>query len=77
MSTTVSVQFDEETSAKLAELSRQANRPQSFYIKRLVRENIDRLLYENSIRQDCEDIEAGRIGTISLEELRKISDVAD
>lgn len=77
MSTTVSVQFDEETSAKLDELSRQANRPQSFYIKRLVRENIDRLLYENSIRQDCEDIDAGRIGTISLEELRKISDVAD
>ncbi|NMX11360.1 type II toxin-antitoxin system RelB family antitoxin [Mobiluncus mulieris] len=77
MSTTVSVQFDEETSAKLDELSRQANRPQSFYIKRLVRENIDRLLYENSIRQDCEDIEAGRISTMSLEELRKISDVAD
>ena len=77
MSTTVSVQFDEETSAKLDELSRQANRPQSFYIKRLVRENIDRLLYENSIRQDCEDIEAGRIGTMSLEELRKISDVTD
>lgn len=77
MSSTVSVQLDEETSAKLDELSRKTNRPQSFCIEQLVSENIDRLLYENRILQDYKDIEAGQIGTMSLEELRKLSDVAD
>lgn len=75
--TTTTVRFDPATNEKLKELARTTHRPESFYIRQMVDENIDRMLYEYGILQDREDLRAGRLETISLDEMRKLSAVAD
>ena len=61
--------------AKLAErydrLAKSMGRTKSFYMTEAITESIDRLEYEYGILKDIEDWRAGRLKTVTLEELEE------
>ena len=72
-----SVRLDPETSARLAALSARTGRSQSFYLRQAVEHHLDELEHVYGLLADVEAVRAGRLGTVSLDELAVERGVAE
>lgn len=68
MATTVRLKGD--LGARIKRLAEETGRSQSFYINKMIEQQIDRVEWEYSILRDVEAHRAGRLGTVSNEELK-------
>lgn len=75
--TATSVRLDAETSARLAALAERTGRSQSFYLRQAVERHLDELEHVYGLMADVEDVRAGRLGTVSLDELMADCDLID
>ncbi|WP_296137022.1 TraY domain-containing protein [uncultured Tessaracoccus sp.] len=67
--TPTSVELDPATSARLAALAARTGRSEAFYLRQALETHLDELEYVYGLAADVEDVRAGRLGTISLDEL--------
>lgn len=63
------IRLEPELEARYRELAQHTGRSQTFYIRQALEDAIDRLEWEYSILKDVEDIKAGRLKTMSSEEV--------
>ncbi|WP_297742297.1 TraY domain-containing protein [uncultured Tessaracoccus sp.] len=75
--TATSVRLDAETSARLAALAERTGRSQSFYLRQAVEQHLDELEHIYGLMADVEDVRAGRLATVSLDELMADCDLVD
>lgn len=66
--TTIRLKSDLE--GRIRKLSEQTGRPQSFYINQMIEREIDQVEWEYSILSDVEAHRAGRLETVSHEEMK-------
>lgn len=64
-----SVRLDAATSARLAALAERTGRSQSFYLRQAVEQHLDELEHVYGLVADVEAVRAGRLATVSLDEL--------
>lgn len=69
MSTATSVRLDDDTAQRLAALAERTGRSQSFYLREAITQYLDELEQIYGLLADVEAVRAGRMGTISLDEL--------
>lgn len=67
--TATSVRLDAATSARLAALAERTGRSQSFYLRQALTHHLDELEHVYGLLADVEDVRAGRLATVSLDEL--------
>ena len=60
-----------ELSERYAKLAKETGRTKTFYMIAALEDSIDRLEYEYRILKQVEDWRAGRLETVTLEELEK------
>lgn len=58
-------------------LAQQTKRPRSFYMNEALEDSIEQLEYEYGILQKVEDFRAGKLATMSLDELEDSLDLQD
>lgn len=75
MPTTVRLKSDIE--ARIKRLAEDTGRSQSFYINQMIENEIDRIEWEYSILRDVEAHRAGRLETVSNDELKADLGLAD
>lgn len=75
MPTTIRLKGDLED--RIKKLAATTGRPQSFYINQMIEREIDRIEWEYSILQDVGDHRAGRLRTISHEDMKAELDLDD
>lgn len=68
MPTTIRLRDDIE--ARIKRLAEETGRSQSFYINQMIESEIDRIEWEYSILRDVEAHRAGRLETVSHEEMK-------
>lgn len=73
----MSVRLDAETSSRLAALAERTGRSQSFYLRQAIEQHLDELEHVYGLIADVEDVRAGRLGTVSLDELMADCDLID
>lgn len=67
--TSTSIRLDDETRQRLAVLSARTGRPQSFYLREAITRHLDEVEYIYGLVADAEDVRAGRLKTVTLDEL--------
>ncbi len=78
MATTVtSMRIPTELNERYIKLAKETGRPRSFYINEALEDSIERLEYEYGILKMVEDFRAGKLETITLEELEENLGLAD
>lgn len=75
MPTTLRMPHDLEE--RYTRLARETGRPRAFYLNEALSESIDRLEYEYGILRKVEDWRAGRLETVTLDELEEGLGLAD
>lgn len=75
MPTTLRMPADLES--RYARLAKNTGRSRAFYYKEALEESIDRLEYEYGILSKVEDWRAGRLETVTLDELEESLGLAD
>lgn len=75
MPTTIRLKGDLES--RIKRLAEQTGRPQSYYINQMIEREIDRVEWEYSILHDAEEIRAGRVDTVTHEQLKAELDLED
>lgn len=65
------VRLSAEVDSKLTMLAKETGRTKSYYIRELIEENIEDLVTKYEILKDVEDYRAGKLETMSLEEIEK------
>lgn len=68
MPTTIRLKGDIE--ARIKRLADETGRPQSYYINQMIEREIDRIEWEYGILRDVEEHRAGRLRTMSGDEVR-------
>lgn len=58
-------------------LAKETGRPRSYYVNEALANSIDRLEYEYGIMKKVEDWRAGRLETVTLDELEESLGLAD
>ncbi|MDO4428931.1 MAG: antitoxin [Atopobiaceae bacterium] len=71
------IRAPEEVMERYTRLAQGTGRSRSFYINEALEESIDRLEYEYGILRKVEDWRAGRLETVSLDELEDSLGLAD
>ena len=66
------VRLSSATDEKLSKLAKETGRTKSFYLRKLIEENLEKLLLEYRILQNKEDYPEGKLETISFEEMEKL-----
>ena len=69
--TTAALRMPEELAARYDRLAKSTGRTKTFYMTEALSESIDRLEYEYGILQKVEDWRAGRLETVTLDELEE------
>ena len=71
------IRAPEDVMERYTRLAQDTGRSRSFYINEALEESIDRLEYEYGILHKVEDWRAGRLETVSLDELEDSLGLAD
>lgn len=66
------VRLSSATDEKLSKLAKETGRTKSFYLRKLIEENLEKLLLQYRILQSLEDYNEGKLETISFEEMEKL-----
>lgn len=66
-----SLRIPTDLSERYNRLARETGRPRSYYINKALADSIDRFEYEYGIMKKVEDWRAGRLETVTLDELEK------
>ena len=74
---TAALRMPEELAARYDRLAKSTGRTKTFYMTEALSESIDRLEYEYGILKKVEDWRAGRLETVSLDELEESLGLAD
>lgn len=64
------VRLKDDLQARIKRLADDTGRPQSFYINQMIEREIDQIEFEYSILQDVQAHRAGRLETISIDQLK-------
>ena len=75
--TLVSIRIPAEISARYERLAKKSGRTKSFYMNKALEGSIDHLEYVYGILKDVEDYRAGRLETVTLDELEQNLGLAD
>lgn len=71
------VRLKDNIEVRIKRLAQQTGRSQSFYINEMIEREIDRVEWEYSILRDVEASRAGKLETVSHEELKADHGLAD
>lgn len=63
------VRLNPRTEQRLRDLAKSTGRTQSYYINEMIESSIDRLEWEQGLLQLAADVRAGRVETVSSEEM--------
>lgn len=74
---TTTLRMSEELEKRYVRLAEDTGRSRTFYLRKALEDSIDRLEYEYGILQKVEDYRAGRLETVTLEELEMNLGLAD
>lgn len=66
------VRLSSATDEKLSKLAKETGRTKSFYLRKLIEENLEKLLLQYRILQSKEDYTEEKLETISFEEMEKL-----
>lgn len=66
-----SLRIPADLSERYGRLARETGRPRSYYVNKALADSIDRFEYEYGIMKKVEDWRAGRLETVTLDELEK------
>lgn len=72
-----SLRIPTDLSERYNRLAKETGRSRSYYINEALATEIDRLEYEYGILKDIEDYRAGKLETITLDELEESLGLAD
>ena len=75
--TATALRVPEDLAARYDRLAKSTGRTKTFYMNEALAESIDRLEYEYGILKKVEDWRAGRLETVSLDELEESLGLAD
>ena len=75
--TTAALRMPEELSALYDRLAKATGRTKTYYMTEALSDSIDRLEYEYGILQKVEDWRAGRLKTVTIDELEEHLGLAD
>lgn len=75
--TSVALRTPEDITERYTKLAEETGRSRSFYMNKALSESIDRLEYEYGILKKVEDFRAGRLETVTLDELEESLGLAD
>ena len=67
----VTLRVPKDLADRYDRLAQETGRTKAFYMEKALAESIDRLEYERRILKDVEDYRAGRLETVTLEELEE------
>lgn len=73
----ISTRVPTELSERYSRLARETGRSRSFYVNEALQEAIDHLEYEYGLMKKVEDFRAGRLETVTLDELEESLGLAD
>lgn len=74
---TAALRVPEDLAARYDRLAKSTGRTKTFYMTEALEESIDRLEYEYGILKKVEDWRAGRLDTVTLDELEESLGLAD
>jgi RHH-type transcriptional regulator, rel operon repressor / antitoxin RelB len=74
---TAALRMPEELAARYDRLAKSTGRTKSFYMNEALAESIDRLEYEYGILKKVEDWRAGKLETVTLDELEDSLELED
>lgn len=72
-----SMRIPAELNARYTALAEKTGRTRSFYLGKALSESIDRLEYEYGLMKKVEDYRAGKLETVTLDELEASLGLAD
>ena len=72
-----SLRISTDLSERYNRLAKETGRPRSYYINEALADSIDRLEYEYGLMKKVEDFRAGRLETVTLDELEESLGLAD
>ncbi len=74
---TAALRLPEDLAMRYDELAKSTGRTKTFYMTEALADSIDRLEYEYGLLKKVEDFRAGRLETVTLDELEKNLGLAD
>lgn len=74
---TATLRLPEDIAERYSRLAHETGRTKTYYMTEALAESIDRLEYEYGILKKVEDWRAGRLETVSLDELEESLGLAD
>lgn len=75
--TAMPVRVPEDLAARYDRLARETGRTRTYYVNEALAESIDRLEYEYGLLKMVEDYRAGRLETVTLDDLEESLGLAD
>ena len=72
-----SMRIPTELNARYSRLAKETGRSKSFYVNEALADSIDRLEYEYGLMKKVEDFRAGKLETVTLDELEESLGLAD
>lgn len=74
---TAGLRLSEDLKARYERLAKTTGRTKTFYMTQALEESIDQFEYEYGLLKDVEDWRAGRLKTVTLDELEESLGLAD
>lgn len=75
--TTAAFRMPEDLAKRYDRLAKETGRTKTYYMTEALADSIDRLEYEYGLRKKVEDFRAGKLKTVTLDELEKNLGLAD
>lgn len=75
--TAMPVRVPSDLASRYERLAEATGRTRTFYVLEALEDSIDRLEYEYGLLKKVEDYRAGKVETVTLDELEKSLDLAD
>lgn len=72
-----SMRIPTELNARYSRLAKETGRSKSFYVNEALADSIDQLEYEYGLMRKVEDFRAGKLETVTLDELEESLGLAD
>lgn len=75
--TTAAFRMPEDLAKRYDRLAKETGRTKTYYMTEALADSIDRLEYEYGLRKKVEDFRAGKLETVTLDELEQNLGLAD
>lgn len=75
--TAMPVRVPKELATRYDRLAKETGRTRTYYVNEALADSIDRLEYEYGLLKQVEDYRAGRLETVTLDELEESLDLED